>query len=160
MITVEKFDVRFKHIIQSMYEGIATIYDNFIYEGYISPRYKQKLNNIKLITIHNLKELPDNETKSEILKHIDILKEIQDMIKEGIEDDEVLLVYLLLKLYLLSKNCGIGFNYKGKYLTLNSKVLEEIMIEFNEDIYEVFNEYLIVKEKNDDMEGAISLDDI
>lgn len=160
MITIEKFDIRFKHIIQSMYEGIATIYDNFIYEGYISARYKQKLNNIKLITIYNLKELPDNETKNEVLKYIEILKEVQNMIKEGIDDDEVLLVYLLLKLYLLSKNCGIGFNYKGKHLTLNARVLEEIMIVFDTYIYDVFKEHLIVKEKNDDMEGAISLNDI
>lgn len=160
MINIEKFDVRFKNIIQSIYEGIATIYDDFIYEGYISAKYKQKLNNIKLLTVHNLKELPDNETKDEVLKHIELLKEIQNMLKEDIEDDEVLLVYLLLKLYLLCKNCGIGFNYKGKNLTLNAKVLEEIMIEFNNDIYDVFKEHLIVKEENDDIEGAISLNDI
>lgn len=160
MINIEKFDIRFKNIIQSMYEGIATIYDDFIYEGYITIKYKQRLNNIKLLTVHNLKDLPDNETKNEVLKHIEILKEIQSMIKEDIEDDEVLLVYLLLKLYLLCKNCGIGFNYKGKNLTLNAKVLEEIMIEFNNDIYDVFKEHLIVKEENDDIEGAISLNDI
>lgn len=160
MITIEKFDVRFKNIIQSMYEGIATIYDDFIYEGYITIKYKQRLNNIKLLTVHNLKELPDNETKNEVLKHIEVLKEIQNMIKEGIEDDEILLVYLLLKLYILCKNCGIGFNYRGTHLTLNAKMLEQIMVEFDDDIYDIFKEHLIVKEKNDDIEGAISLDDI
>ena len=160
MINIENFDVRFKHIIQSMYDGVATIYDDFIYQGYISAKYKQKLNNIKLLTLHNLKELPDCETKDEVLKHIDLLIEIQHMIKEDIEDNEVLLVYLLLKLYLFCKDCGIIFNYKGRNLTLNTKVIEEIMIEFNDDIYDIFKEYLIVKEKNDDIESAISLNDI
>lgn len=160
MISIENFDIRFKNIIQSVYEGIASVYDDFIYEGYITPKYKQKLNNIKILTLHNLNDLPDNETKTELINYIELLKKVQNIIKEDVEDDEVLLVYLLLKIYLLCKNCGISVNYRGIHLNLNNKVLEDIMVEFNDDIYDIFKEQLIIKEENDNTEGAISLDDI
>lgn len=154
------YEGAYKNILQSTINGIASIYEDFIYEGYITNKYKQRLNNIRLITIYNLKEIPDSKKKEDILYHIEILRNAQTKLNDGIEEEGAVLVYLLSKFYYLNKKYDLSFSYKGLHTTLNPKILEELMVEYNEDIYRLFDEYLIVREEDDNTDGALSLDDI
>lgn len=160
MNNIDSFQGVLKNVIQSTMAGIASVYEDFVYEGYITPKYMQRLNNIRLLTIHNIKEIPECEIKTDLLTYIKLLEDMQKNLKEEKEDDELILMYLLLKFFLFMKKNEMNFNYKGNHLVLNPKALEDNMVEFNDEIYEVFGEYLIEKIDNDMETSALSLDNL
>ena len=151
----------FKPIISSLETSLSSIYDNFIYLGYISPKYVQMLNNTKLLTAYNLKRLSGNvRIKNDILDYLNILSDALVKIKSEQQDDEAILVYLLSKLFLLTQKYNFNFNCKGKNITLNTTTIESLMIQYDDDIFKIFNEHLIKKVEDDNLEGALSLEDI
>lgn len=152
---------RLKEMLQVTTNQLCDIYNSYLYEGYITPKYKQRLRNIRILNTYNLKDSKDSELKNDILSLNKYLNEVYSRVDDTVDQD-ILIIYLIGKCYDLLKKYSISFNYRGRYIKLNPQTLTELLIKFDSEIINEFNESLINKEAIDDYNDntVISLADL